>query len=390
MKKKVVYSISSLFFIFLLAGLNLAISDNGKYSSKSSAPLALAYYGTSATNDSGEGSLIIIKEDGTYNFVKNKSVEWLSIINFDDNMVVNQPDEVHVIENENLNIRKFKSDCSIYGAYKESAGYLDTSKIYYSLFNQGFVDFYTDSSKYRSTIRWGNKNVHYCKDISEYVVTEGNDGEHIFVLSNNIDEKGKVIDLKLIKYKPKEKELIKKTKIIREEGFDIAFSRIIKIEDSLFLFYLDYDETLDKNNQKLKMLEIDSINFQILNDYEVNTYKDDEAAYYFPISKNAFYIKKEVIYFVDGFSNLYSVNTKSGEKKFHSKLLADEVDYQSVFIKNDIIYIYRYDDTRSNLTIETFSLNGNPLNILEIAGLAKKLTNYNQTRFLFNFEIMSE
>ncbi|GGA67630.1 hypothetical protein [Ornithinibacillus halotolerans] len=354
---------------------------------------AVAYYGVSALAGPVDSHLVFIDEDGDVDHLKTENVEWGTVINTKDKIVMNGIKEIMNWDKQTEEMKQIASECEIYASYGYSSDYLEAKDIYYEIFNQGFQNPDSNLVDYRSTIRWGNEADHYCEDIPVYSIADGNDEEHVYVMTSEIDELGIPKNLEIIQYNMEDASLSDNRTFLREEGFEISHSRIVSEGDFLYVLYFQFADVNDvMGERQMRLLEINKEEMQITNDYVLHTYNYEEDPYYFPYNKDSLTIHDGVLYYSNGYGEIHTVDLETGEQKLQFSLPESEIgmydNHKNIQINGNTIYYFYYDDDQEIHVLESYTLDGEMVDRLEISELMKELGEKGPEKFLFNFKVI--
>src|SRR5690606_17262931 len=90
---------------------------------------AVAYYGVSALAGPVDSHLVFIDEDGDVDHLKTENVEWGTVINAKDQIVMNGTKEIMNWDKQTEEMKQIASECEIYASYGYSSNYLEAKDI---------------------------------------------------------------------------------------------------------------------------------------------------------------------------------------------------------------------------------------------------------------------
>ncbi|MBA4538368.1 hypothetical protein H1Z61_14815 [Bacillus aquiflavi] len=347
-------------------------------------PFASIIYSSSAVVGEGESHTIFVNKEGKIYDIKGEGVESNALIETKDHLIMNEKTSVNTINKKTNAIHSNRSTCEIYSGYGQSAGFLDDKNIYYAIFNQGYKD---DFESYRSTIRWGMNSKNSCKDIEEYIITQGNDGQKIFLMTTDLEQDG-AENLYLMTLELNGEKLKQKKTLLSEASIEIPFSNLLEYKNSLFFTY--YHKQSDKSF--IKLLEIHKQDAVIINDYILKEYLPSEDPTYYPFNMNSSTIVGNQLYFVDGFGNVYSFHLDSKEVNRQFSFLdyeRDEYYYDEfIYFKNDDLYFFHYDRALNTHMIDQYSLNGERVARVKVPDLKQVISQGLTEQFIYDFKVI--
>ncbi|BAB07563.1 hypothetical protein P4637_04745 [Halalkalibacterium halodurans] len=352
---------------------------------------AAVYVGTSALSENSKGVTVFIQEDGTIQQMTRDNIEWGTVINTADDIVLNGQDHITLVDKGTGNVHTVKSECSVHSGYQNSSGYLKTSGIYYELFNHGFEDYDENASNYRSVLRWGNEKQHDCTDVPHYLVADGSDEESIFMMTTKMIGDGEFGELYILQYTPKGNEFQIKEATLREDTLELSLSNIVSNSTHLYVMYLWEEDSRDE--EELRVLKVNKETLELEDDFLVGTYPAEEDPYFFPFNQDAFHVTEKELYFVTGYGEVQQMDLQNGA----AKTLFTLEDYtrgewdidEHITFNDDQLYFIRFHEQKDVHVIDVYSLGGERTATYDVPELQKMEKKGFQTRYIQDFEIIN-
>lgn len=379
----------SIFYVLCLIMIFLLTSCNEKNQEKFplKGTVASVLYSTDTTGEklgSGVSYMFLISKNGDVSTVKEKGLELNSIIPFNNQLLLHQKNEmIGIKENGLISQTDFKG-CGVPSGYGQSSGLLENKGYYYSIFNIGFT---ADIDGYISRIRWGDLNNNYCKELGSYIEAIGHDENNIYLLSADQTDPMKlnfqVVDIgngTVDKSTPVELENMK-------SDSRIIFTRLVPYEKSLIGIFSNSSLT----STKLQLLRINLGHPEDTKIYPLKEYSEGTSDY-FLYNKDSIHVYKGLIYYVDGYGDVYSYDLKNEilEKEFHfegytrTPMLQDE----QVHFSNDRLFFFRINREKDEHQIDTYLLNGDRESTVPIKGI-KQVIGRDRVH-IYDFKILKE
>ncbi|WP_458123236.1 hypothetical protein [Paenibacillus sp. Z3-2] len=377
------FCLSCLMMILLLIACNEQKDE--KVPLKSS--IASVLYSTDTAGEklgSGVSYMFLISENGDVSTVKKSGLELNSIIPYNNQILLHQKNEMIGIKEDGLmNHTEFKG-CSAPSGYGQSSGLLKNQGYHYSLFNIGFTP---DMDDYISRIRWGDAKNNYCKELGSYIEATGHDDNNIYLLSGDqIDPTRLNFQRVNIGDGTVDESTLIELKNMKSDS-RIMFTRLIPYENSLIGIFSNSSQ----NSTQLQLLELNPAHPEDAKIYPLKEYSEGTSDY-FLYNKDSIHVYNGLIYYVDGYGDVYSYDLKNEilEKEFHfegytrTPMLQDE----QVFFKNDRLFFFRNNRDKGDHQIEAYSLNGDRESILPVKGIEQAIGR--DKVHIYDFKILKE
>lgn len=349
--------------------------------------IASVLYSTDAAGEklgSGVSYLFLISENGDVSTVKERGLELNSIIPYNNQILFHQKNEMIEIKEDGLMSNTDFKGCSAPSGYGQSSGLLKNHGYHYSLFNIGFTD---DMDGYISRIRWGDKKNNYCKELGNYIEAAGDDDNNIYLLSGDQTDPTR-LNFQVVSI---ENGMVDESTLVELKNMKsdsrIMFTQLIPYENSLIGIF----SSSTQNSTQLQLLEINLAHPEDAKIYPLKEYSEGTSDY-FLYNKDSIHVYNGLIYYVDGYGDIYSYDLKNEllEKEFHfeeytrTPMLQDE----QVFFKNDRLYFFRINPDKGEHQIEAYSLNGDRELILPVKGIKQEIGR--DKVHIYDFKILKE
>jgi hypothetical protein len=145
---------------------------------------AILFYSTTAPENGYNDGLsyaVFVDNKGRARSWKMKGLENGTMAANAEQVYIEEKDKVRLV-GKHYNVFPMKDMEQHTG---ERTGYLKKDHLFYSIYNSGF----DGKGGYRSDVRWGNEaGFHAGTTIPNFIVSSGDDGEHIYVLGSNMEE----------------------------------------------------------------------------------------------------------------------------------------------------------------------------------------------------------
>lgn len=338
-------------------------------------PFAAVYYSTDITNEKisdGISYIFLIDEQGRYKKINERGLELNSLIPFKGSLLLNQKKDLLSIQQSNdvEKVTSYEDTCKVSSGYGQSSGQINN--LFYSIYNQSFSK---DGKYYISKVRWGDQEKHYCKDINEYIDVAGNDGRNIYFISADVDTETNTSNKKSFNKVSIEggNLTVNKTPLVvfQSEGV-FMFSKLASYKNDMVGIIAE----LVGDKAELSLLQIDKDNKTPLKKHPLLKYDSTNTKYYF-FNNESIYVKDELVYFVDGYGDVFTYNLQTEKlmKKFHLNEYTRELRVQDemVYFADDYLYFYHYDNNTTSHRIEKYDLEGKVISTIPVPNLKKEI-----------------
>ncbi|MBY8912004.1 hypothetical protein KY305_04420 [Bacillus sp. YC2] len=340
---------------------------------------ALLYFSTTADQDAfggGKSYALFADEKGRLSSYQMKGLELGSAKVHDGSMLLEDKKGIYTVKD---GLHTYKR---AYQHTGDSAGYIDRTKGFYTLYNSGYDK---SGGSYRSEL-YRQLDGKWKQDIiPHYIRASGFLKGHIYALIPTADEKGyHVNDIQADKEKLSTKTIATWK---YKEGASVE-SQLAA--DDTSIYFVTRGEKADNMYQMVKIMKKSGA----IKTYDIASYQDDEQTLYgsMPFSfKKSFFMEKRSLYFVDGFGNVYRINPETGKSKKVFTLPASgmKADFKDLTHQNGKLYLFTY-SYKKTAKIESFDLKtGKKLNDRAIPNL-KDIVTLNSHLKLYDVQVMED
>lgn len=237
-----------------------------------------------------------------------------------------------------------------------SSGILKNYNFYYFFTNQSYK-----SGEYFSQIIIGDEKEQKVHEINSFLVSYGDDGKNIYMITHDEEKKGRLIIQKILVNENKEIEIIKEK--IDIDGENDSKGKIIKYKEYIYSFVVNYNRI---EGDKLYILKFSEKDLKLVSKTVIS--KNEEASDFMISSKKAMFNKENIVYFLLDNGKICSfnlINNKLNEEfkidNFDSKKNLYLLGYYSEQL-NNFNFIY-YDDIKNKYIISVYNLDGKLLEL---------------------------
>jgi hypothetical protein len=324
---------------------------------------AILFYSTTAPENGYNDGLsyaVFVDNKGRARSWKMKGLENGTMAANGDQVYIEEKDKVRLV-GKHYNVFPMKDMEQHTG---ERTGYLKKDHLFYSIYNSGF----DGKGGYRSDVRWGNEaGFHAGTTIPNYIMSSGDDGEHIYVLGPNMEHTRYY--LKEVHVTPQKVEV--KTLTEWKKTMDPA-SNIFVTKDAFYVVFYGAN-----NYSYVQLMRIDKKTYQ-QEIYPLVKYANDDQTRYnlVPFDPTELYLFQNELYYIDGFGDVYTFNltTKKVQKKFsfvgYTSSGRGYDEYLS--FRGPYVYFFHFDPKTKKYLIEKYHLaSGKREAVKEITGIAE-------------------
>jgi hypothetical protein len=329
--------------------------------------MAIVYFSTTsdqAMYGDGLSYATFIDEQGKAQSWKMHGLELGSMAVNQDQIFIEEGDKVRLV-GRNYKVLPMKDEQHT----GKRAGYLEKDRLFYSIYNTGNYG----EGYYRSEVRWGNEQGFRTGLIPHYIETSGEDGEHVYILTINLEEEKSKFYLKEVDITEQKVEIKPLTEWERSEK--VASLSSIFVDKDAFYIVLHGIES----DCHVQLLKIDRKNYK-RETYTLVQYPNDvEVPNLIPLEPGELYFFNKELYYVDGFGDVYTFNsiTKRVQKRFSF------LDYtpngggnnEHLSFRGPYVYFFHSQPNTEKYLIEKYNLlSGEREAIKEITGIQEIMT----------------
>lgn len=384
MRKSWMVLAGCLFVLTLLIGLFFAFSDSFGQTSENDMDQkdfledkkAAVYFSTTADQDmdgKGKSFAVFFDKMGTPNTFEMKGLELGSIGVKDGKVLLEDKENFYSIANGFRKIRKEE-----YQHTGDHIGYLDQKNGFYALYNSGYDK---ESGGYRSDYYWEEDGEFKKGVIPFFIEASVMHKGTLYTLSSSEDEKTyKISEVKIGEETPP-KTLFE----IKKNENSTTFGQLQADEKNLYF--------IRQTGNITEMVKVDRKTGE-KTFTKVASYSNDEETLYkqTPFSfKRCVFLHNEDLYFIDGFGDVYRIQTGSGESVKVFSLSEDSMAGSlETFYRDGNLYVFSINHEDNSAKIEQYSL---PVGRKSGEMLIKhfpELNTFNKKVYLYDFVMLQD
>ncbi len=322
---------------------------------------AIVYFSTTADQDLGNTGLsyaVLIDSKGNAKSLKMNGLELGTVFKGQDTIFLEEKNKVHLIDKKGIHTVTMPTSEHT----GEVTTFNKTDGRFYSVYNSGFTK---DGSRYQSNIRIGNNKGFETIQVPYYLHSSGITDSELLMLT--VDEETFEATLRKM---PLQNEVdIKDVASLGSLETNSVLSSILYADGYYYIVMFNSEKMkseIHRVNEKTKELDI----------FPLFSYNNAEAfRVRIPYNlRNAAAIVDDKLLFVDGIGEVLSFNIKTEETSVLMELEGASKGqgkmYEQMYIQNDNLYFFRYDEKEDSYTIDTYNLRTGKLETkLPILGL---------------------
>lgn len=337
---------------------------------------AILYFSTTADQDmdgKGKSFAVFLDQEGKPGLFEMGGLELGGIGVNDDEILLEDKENFYKIAEGFEKIARGK-----YQHTGDSTGYIKDKEGFYSLYNSGFD---RQTGEYQSDLYWEEDGKFMKSVIPFFIEASVVDNGTLYTLSTSKDEQSYVISKAGIGPDPSPETV---TEIEKEEN-STTFGQLQA--DDKYLYFIRQTRNLTE------MVKVDKRSGK----HKISTaieYKDDEETMYqqTPFSfKRSVFLQGENLYFIDGFGDVYRIPASGDESKKAFSLQEDDMQGSiELFHKNDQLYVFTLDQSKSSAKILKYNLSENEKTGEWIIKDFPELNTFNKKVYLYDFVMLKD
>lgn len=337
---------------------------------------AVLYFSTTADQDmdgKGKSFAVFLDREGKSGIFEMGGLELGGIGIGDDAILMEDKENFYKIADGFEKIPRDK-----YQHTGDRIGYLKGEKGFYSLYNSGFD---RQTGVYQSDLYWEEVGKFQKAVIPFFIEASVVDNDTLYTLSTSKDEQSYVISKAGIGPDPSPETV---TEIEKKEN-STTFGQLQA--DEKYLYFIRQTRNLTE------MVKVDKRSGKHTIS-KVIEYEDNEEIMYqqTPFSfKRSVFLQGQNLYFSDGFGDVYRIPTSGeGSEKAFSLQEEDMQGSIEVFHKNDHLYVFTLDQSKSSAKILKYNLSKNEKPGEWIIKDFPELNTFNKKVYLYDFVMLKD